>query len=71
MDTPHSVHPPEPETAAERRAREAKSIAEARASAAAGHVVSFEDVEAWVNSWDTGHELPKPRTRANSSPLVV
>jgi predicted transcriptional regulator len=37
-------------------------IAEARASAAAGRVVSLEAVEAWVDSWDTDHEMPMPRS---------
>ena len=35
-------------------------IAEAWADAAAGRVVSLEAVEAWVESWDTDHELPPP-----------
>ena len=54
-----------PETAEERRRRliwQAEQIAAARASAAAGRVVSLEAVEAWVESWDTGHELPQPRS---------
>jgi predicted transcriptional regulator len=54
-----------PETQAEQRrrlAREAKMIAEARASAAAGRVVSSEQVDAWIDSLDTDHELPAPRS---------
>jgi predicted transcriptional regulator len=54
-----------PETEAEQRrrlAREAKMIAEARASAAAGRVVSSEQVDAWIDSLDTDHELPAPRS---------
>jgi len=51
------------ESPAERQARferEAELIAEARASAAAGHVVPFEALEAWVKSWGTENELPMP-----------
>jgi predicted transcriptional regulator len=56
---------PRKETAEEREqriAREAEMIAEARASVAAGRVVSLEAVSAWVDSWDTDHELPPPRS---------
>jgi hypothetical protein len=35
-------------------------IAEARASAAAGGLVSSEEVDAWSDSLDTDHELPAP-----------
>lgn len=55
---------PRNETAAEkarRGAREAEMIAEARASVAAGRTVSLEAVTAWVDSWDTDHELPQPQ----------
>jgi len=54
-----------PETEAERRHRlawEAKMIADARASAAAGRVVSSEEVDAWIDSLDTDHERPAPRS---------
>jgi hypothetical protein len=54
---------PRSETAEEkeqRLAREAVMIAEARASVAAGRVVSLEAVTAWVDSWDTENELPPP-----------
>lgn len=52
------------ETAATRRriAWEAGRIAEARASAASGRVVSSEEVDAWIDSLDTDHELPAPRS---------
>jgi predicted transcriptional regulator len=53
------------ETEAERQRRiawEAARIAEARASAAAGRVVSSEEVDAWIDSLDTEHELPPPRS---------
>ena len=56
---------PRPETEVERQRRiawEAERIAKARASAAAGRVVSSEDVDAWIDSLDTDHELPPPRS---------
>ena len=54
---------PETETERQRRlAREAEGIAEARASVAAGRVVSSEAVDAWIDSIGTGHELPPPRS---------
>lgn len=68
MDTvPHPDETPaaQPETEAERKrrlAREAERIAEARASAAAGRVVSSEAVDAWIDSLGTDHELPPPRS---------
>jgi len=53
----------ETETAKRRRlACEAEMIAAARASAAAGRVVSSEEVDAWIDSLDTDHELPAPRS---------
>jgi hypothetical protein len=48
------------EEKAQRLAREAEMIAQARASVAAGRVVSLEAVTAWVDSWDTDNELPPP-----------
>lgn len=54
---------PEIEAARQRRlAWEADMIAEARASAAAGRVVSSEAVDAWIDGLDTDHELPAPRS---------
>ena len=56
---------PRDETAeekAERIAREAVMITEARASVAAGRVVSLEAVTAWVDSLGTDHELPVPQS---------
>jgi hypothetical protein len=56
---------PRKETAQEREqrvAREAEMIAEARASVAAGRVVSLEAVSAWIDSLDTDHELPLPQS---------
>jgi predicted transcriptional regulator len=55
---------PSPETEAVRQRRltlEAEGIARARASAAAGRVVSSEAVDTWIDSLDTDHELPAPR----------
>jgi predicted transcriptional regulator len=55
---------PESETArAERLAREHKQIEEARASVAAGRVVSEAAFNAWVDSLGTDHELPVPQSR--------
>jgi predicted transcriptional regulator len=56
---------PRRETAAakeQRVAREAEMIAEARASVAAGRVVSLEAVSAWIDSLGTDHELPLPQS---------
>ena len=53
------------ETAEARRQRlayEAARIDQALASAAAGRTVPFDAVKAWVDSWDTDHELPQPRS---------
>lgn len=65
MVKPAPVTPPA-ETAAEmarRIAWEAERIAEALASAAAGRVIPSEEVDAWIDSLDTDHELPAPRPR--------
>jgi len=54
---------PETEVARQRRlVREAEMIAEARASAAAGRVVSSDAVDAWIDSLDTDREQPAPRS---------
>jgi len=45
-----------------RLARQAEMIAEARASAAAGRLVSSAEVDAWIDSGDTDHGLPAPRS---------
>ena len=48
----------------ERRRRiawEAEGIARARASVAAGRVISSEAVDAWIDSLGTDHELPLPK----------
>jgi predicted transcriptional regulator len=67
MDTMNWETGPTPrrETEVERKARiarEAAGIATARASAAAGRVVPSEAVDAWIDSLDTEHELPPPRS---------
>ena len=52
-----------PETEAERHNRlawEAAGIAEARADVAAGRVVDSIEVDAWIDSLGTEHELPAP-----------
>jgi predicted transcriptional regulator len=54
------------ETEAEKQrrlAREAEMIAEARAQLEAGFYVDAADVDAWIDSLDTDHELPPPPTR--------
>ncbi len=43
-----------------RLAQEAEEIAKARASVAAGRVVDEAEVDAWIDSIDTDHELPVP-----------
>jgi hypothetical protein len=55
-----------PETDAERQRRlawEAEMIAEARAELDAGLYVDAADIDAWINSIGTDHELPLPPTR--------
>ena len=54
------------ETEAERQARlawEAEGIAAAKASLAAGLYVDADDIDAWIDSIGTDHELPPPPTR--------
>jgi predicted transcriptional regulator len=61
MDTPMPHSEPETaETREQRLACEARLIAEARASVAAGRLISLEAVEAWIDSLGTDHELPPP-----------
>jgi predicted transcriptional regulator len=51
------------ETAAEKRRRlawEAERLTEAYADIAAGRLVDSEDVDAWIDSVGTEHELPVP-----------
>ena len=68
MDTMNldARHTPCPETEAGRQRRvawEAEMIAEARADVAAGLVVGEAEVDAWIDSIGTGHELPVPGPR--------
>jgi predicted transcriptional regulator len=52
------------EAAAQRRlAREAAMVAEADAEIAAGLYVDADEIDAWINSIGTDHELPPPPTR--------
>lgn len=54
-----------PETEAERQRRlvwEAAGIAKARASAEAGQLIDSEEIDAWIDSLGTDHELPPPRS---------
>jgi len=53
------------ETAAERQARlawEAERIAEADADIAAGRLIDESEMDAWIDSIGTDHELPPPRS---------
>ena len=57
---------PRPETEAARQRRiawEAAMIAEAEAELDAGLYVDSADVDAWIDSIGTDHELPLPATR--------
>jgi hypothetical protein len=40
-----------------------EAIRIARAQLDAGLEIPFEDIEAWVASWDTDNELPPPQPR--------
>jgi predicted transcriptional regulator len=67
MDTaPNAVDTARPESAADKQRRlawEARMIAEARAELDAGLFVDAADVDAWIDSIGTDHELPVPPTR--------
>jgi len=70
MDTPPLPNPdtgaPLRETPEEKRRRlawEAARIAEARAEIAAGLYVDADEIDAWIDSIGTDHELPPPPTR--------
>lgn len=63
MDSHHDKMP-RPESDADRTSRiawEAERIAEARASVAAGRIVSSAQIDAWIDSLGTSNELPVPR----------
>ena len=60
LETEHASRP-ETEAARQRRiAWEAERIAEARADVAAGRLVDEAEVDAWIDSIGTDHELPVP-----------
>lgn len=66
MDTLNLDNSPEPgvETASGRQSRlawEAEAISRARASAAAGRLVTSDAVDVWIDSLDTDQERPAPR----------
>ena len=67
MDTaPNAADTARLESAADKRCRlawEAEKIAEARAELDAGLFVDASDVDAWIDSIGTDHELPLPPTR--------
>jgi hypothetical protein len=67
MDNPlPSDDAPRPETDADRKRRiasEAAMIAEARAEFDSGLYVDADEVDAWLGSIGTDHELPPPPTR--------
>ncbi len=53
----------ETEAAKQRRlAWEAKMIAEADADIAAGRLIDEAEIDAWIDSIGTDHELPPPRS---------
>jgi hypothetical protein len=61
-----SADTPRPETEAERQrrlAREAEGLAVARAQLDAGFYIDAAEVDAWIDSIGTDHELPPPPTR--------
>ena len=54
-----------PGTEAEQQRRlawEAAGIAKAPASAEAGQLIDSEEIDAWIDSLGTDHELPPPRS---------
>ncbi|HEX3993544.1 MAG TPA: hypothetical protein VHX39_20430 [Acetobacteraceae bacterium] len=60
LETDNAPHP-ESETDRQRRlSREARMVAEADADIAADRLVDEADVDAWIDSIGTGHELPVP-----------
>jgi hypothetical protein len=66
MDNPlPGDNAPPPETDADRKRRiawEAEMIAQADASVAAGRLIDAAEIDAWVDSIGTDHELPPPRS---------
>jgi predicted transcriptional regulator len=66
MDNPlPGDNAPLPETDADRKRRiawEAARIAEADASVAAGRLIDAAEIDAWIDSIGSNHELPPPRS---------
>ncbi len=60
---PTPIDPPETVADQQRRiAWEAERIAEARASVATGRLIDSDEINAWIDSLGTDHELPPPRS---------
>ena len=51
------------DTLSRQAAREVAGVAEARAELEAGLFVDADEIDAWIDSLDTGDELPPPPTR--------
>ena len=64
MDKPDALATNETEAERQRRlAWERERIAEAEASIAAGLIIDAADIDAWIDSIGTDHELPPPQVR--------
>lgn len=64
MKTRPMAFPSEPSSKQpEFSAREKAGLLEAEEDMRAGRVIPFDDVKAWVESWDTPAELPPPHDR--------
>jgi predicted transcriptional regulator len=59
VDLVRSRPSPEPISPSDAAARTA-AVEEALAQVRAGETIPAEDVEAWIDSWDTKNELPTP-----------
>lgn len=62
-EAPQAERPETKDQERERLAWEARMIAEARAEIEAGLYVDADEIEAWIDSIGTDHELPPPPTR--------
>ena len=54
----------DPRVLTEDQIEEARLDAQALADVEAGRVVPHEEVAAWLRSWGTANELPRPRPKA-------
>jgi hypothetical protein len=63
-DTVQTDHSESAEVERHRLEREAAMIAEADAEIEAGLYVGADEIDAWIDSIGTDHELPPPPTRA-------